>query len=131
MTGRLAVPLTVSGDPTTTATSKSYVDSLRPTFTTITPVASTTWALDYTKMAIVTLNANVALTVSNATEGARYDLIVVQDGTGGRTITWNATKFKWAGGVAPVLSTVGGSIDRFHFVCYDGYLLGVGHRGFA
>lgn len=38
-------------------------------------------------------------------------LTVIQDGTGSRTITWPGT-VKWAGGVAPTLTTAGGSRDK-------------------
>jgi hypothetical protein len=42
-------------------------------------------------------------------------LIVVQDGTGSRTITWNSV-FKWVGATAPTLSTAASSRDQFVFV---------------
>ena len=45
-------------------------------------------------------------------------LRITQDGTGSRTVTWNAI-FKWSAGTAPVLSTAGGAIDILSFV-YDG-----------
>ena len=45
-------------------------------------------------------------------------LILVQDGTGSRLATWPAT-VKWAGGVAPTLTTTGGGIDICSFY-WDG-----------
>jgi hypothetical protein len=52
----------------------------------------------------ITLNANIAtLTLSNPRSGYRYLLRVVQDSTGGRTLTWPAT-VKWPAGTAPTLS---------------------------
>ena len=44
------------------------------------------------------------VTFSNPVEGTVYRLIVIQDGTGSRTITTWPT-IKWAGGTAPTLTT--------------------------
>lgn len=48
----------------------------------------------------------------NMSDGAPIDLLVVQDGTGSRTLTWNAV-FIFENGLAPVLGTAPGSVDRF------------------
>jgi len=45
-------------------------------------------------------------------------LMVIQDSTGGRTLTF-PSNVKWAGGTAPTLSTSGGAIDIISFF-YDG-----------
>ena len=45
-------------------------------------------------------------------------LMLIQDGTGGRTATWPAT-VKWVGGSAPTLSTAAGAVDIVSFY-YDG-----------
>lgn len=47
------------------------------------------------------------------------EIVVTQDATGGRTITWTDTVF-WAGGVPPVLSTAPGATDRLVFTSYNG-----------
>jgi len=49
---------------------------------------------------------------TNPSDGQEIDLLVIQDGTGGRTATWNAA-FLFENTTAPVLSTVAGGIDRF------------------
>lgn len=49
------------------------------------------------------LTANCTLTLSNPKSGGRYLLELVQDSTGGRTVTWPST-VKWPGGTAPTLS---------------------------
>lgn len=49
---------------------------------------------------------------ANGVDGSDIDLIVVQDGTGGRTLTWNSV-FIFENGVAPVLGTAAGAVDRF------------------
>ena len=50
---------------------------------------------------------------TNLLDGAFYALKVVQN-AGGNTLTW-ASGYKWAGGVAPVLSTGASAIDIFTF----------------
>ncbi len=50
-----------------------------------------------------TMNGNVTFTFNNPVSGARYILVLLQDATGGRTVTWPAA-VKWSGGTAPTLS---------------------------
>ena len=59
--------------------------------------------------------ASVALTLSNGSNGKVYRLLLKQDATGGRGITWNTT-VKWRGGSAPTLSTDGNAVDILTFV---------------
>lgn len=66
--------------------------------------------------------ASCALTFTGAdNDGQSYafTMYAVQDGTGGRLITFAST-IKWAGGVLPVLSTAPNAIDVFTFETYDG-----------
>ena len=51
----------------------------------------------------LTLTGNSTLTFLNAVAGNTYVLKMVQDATGGRTVTWPAS-VKWSGGTAPTLS---------------------------
>lgn len=46
------------------------------------------------------------------------EFVLTQNVTGGKTVAWPAS-VKWPGGVAPTLSTAGGSVDRLVFVTYD------------
>jgi hypothetical protein len=55
---------------------------------------------------------------SNMQSGTVYNLLVAQDATGSRTLTYGSV-FKWAGGVVPTLSTAANAIDIFTFI-YDG-----------
>ena len=50
------------------------------------------------------------VTFANPVDGQVYRIIVIQDGTGSRTITTWPT-IKWAGRVAPTLSTTAAYID--------------------
>lgn len=80
-----------------------------------TTTSSVNW--DSGNVQSITLTSSPTLTFSNAQAGGKYDLIVIQDGTGGRTITWPAS-VKWSGG-APTLSSGSSDIDLLSFV-YDG-----------
>jgi hypothetical protein len=53
---------------------------------------------------------------SNSVSGVILTLILVQDGTGSRIVTW-ATEYKWVGGAAPTLSTGANKVDIFTFWC--------------
>lgn len=52
----------------------------------------------------MTLTGNVTFTFSNMRVGTTYVLLISQDGTGGRTITW-PSELRWAGGVSPTINT--------------------------
>jgi hypothetical protein len=58
----------------------------------------------------VTLTAACTLTLSNPRAGERYALVLTQDATGTRLVTWPAS-VKWAGGVPPTLTTAPGGVD--------------------
>jgi hypothetical protein len=57
-------------------------------------------------------------------------LILIQDGTGSRTVTWG-TAYKFPAGVKPVLSTAPGAIDLMSFFCDGTNLYGSYARGLA
>jgi len=66
----------------------------------------------------LTLTGSPTLSFSNGQAGGEYKLILRQDGTGGRTITWPAS-VKWANGDAPTLTVTASGVDVMDFV-YDG-----------
>lgn len=76
---------------------------------------TTNWNMNLGHIAILTLTGNTTLAVSNLKPGV-YVLHVIQDGTGGRTITWPSV-FKWPAGSAPPLTTAANARDLFSFVC--------------
>jgi hypothetical protein len=57
-----------------------------------------------------TMTGACTYTFTNPTYTGRYQLMLVQDGTGSREATWPAT-VKWPGGTAPTLSTAASAID--------------------
>lgn len=73
------------------------------------------WNLDDKQSHILTLTGNVTITPSNMKSGATYAMILKQDGTGSRTVTW-AAAFKWRSGTAPTLSTGASEVDILTFI---------------
>lgn len=67
----------------------------------------------------VTLGGNRTMgSPTNLVAGQTYTWIVKQDGTGGRTLAWNAI-FKWPGGTPPVITATAGAVDKIQGT-YDG-----------
>ena len=58
----------------------------------------------------VTLTGNATLTINNPISGTTYTLVLIQDGTGTRTVTWPGT-LVWQGGAAPTLTVTAGKAD--------------------
>jgi hypothetical protein len=70
----------------------------------------------------ITLTGNCIFTFSNAPasgKGGKFTLILKQDATGSRTTTWPASA-KWAGGMAPTLTTAANAVDVLTFVTTSG-----------
>lgn len=65
-----------------------------------------------------TLTGNVTFSFSNARVGTTYVLVLQQDGTGGRTITWPAG-IRWPGGTAPTPNTTANRVSIFTFVPFS------------
>ncbi len=100
-------------------------------------VSTTTYSLDCNtgNNFILTLTTNSTLSFINPpTTGKVFglNLIIVQDATGNRTITWPAS-VSWGSVGAPTLSTAANSIDIISFVTYNGgtkYLGFLSGKGF-
>ncbi len=90
----------------------------------LTDAATINWDASLGGYGKVTLGGNRTFAApTNLVDGFQYHLEVVQDGTGSRTITWNAV-FVWVGGVAPTLTTTLNKRDIFTFRCDNGKLYG-------
>lgn len=61
--------------------------------------------------------SNGTLTFSNPTAGQTFIVILKQDGTGGRTVTWPT--IKWVNATTPTLTSTANRTDIFAFF-YDG-----------
>jgi hypothetical protein len=78
----------------------------------------------------VTLGATGrTVTFANPIAGQVYRIIVIQDGTGSRTITTWPT-IKWAGGSAPALTTTGGKADIVTLLYANGSYYGDINKNF-
>lgn len=54
---------------------------------------------------------NETITFTDPSNPCNVLMVIVQDGTGSRTITWSGMTIKWAGGVAPTLTTAANGED--------------------
>jgi hypothetical protein len=74
------------------------------------PTIAVNWA--NCNVQYVTLGGNRTFTFAGGQPGARYILIIKQDGTGSRTVTWPSTAvMRWPGGVSAVLTTTATKTD--------------------
>lgn len=63
---------------------------------------------------ILTLTGNCTFTFPTATAGKSFILLLKQDGTGSRTVTWPAA-VKWPGGTAPTITSTASKLDKYIF----------------
>jgi hypothetical protein len=83
--------------------------------TTLTDSATISWDASANQVCSVTLAGNRTFDApTNMVDGGFYSVMIIQDGTGSRTASWNAV-FKWAGGTAPTLTTTASAKDIFVF----------------
>ena len=83
--------------------------------TTLTDGSSITWNAETQDVAKVTLGGNRTIgAASSATTGQFISLLVIQDGTGSRTLTWNSA-YEFASDTAPSLTTTANLGDLFVF----------------
>ena len=83
--------------------------------TTLTDGSSITWNAETQDVAKVTLGGNRTIgAASSATTGQFISLLVIQDGTGSRTLTWNSA-YEFASDTAPTLTTTANLGDLFVF----------------
>jgi len=88
---------------------------LNYTETALTDQATVTWDASTEDVAKVTLAGNRTLAApTNTTTGQFISLLIIQDGTGSRTLTWNAV-FEFASDTAPTLTTTANLGDVFVF----------------
>jgi len=90
-------------------------------FTLQTATGDGTTTFDFTngnKLKFTFGGQNETFTFTAPSKPCALQLMLVQDGTGGRTVTWPAT-IKWPGGTAPTLSTAANAVDIIS-ILYDG-----------
>ncbi len=106
-----AVALTASdiADDLITSAKLNYSES------TLTDQATVTWDASTQDVCKLTLGGNRTLAApTNNTTGQFISILVIQDGTGSRTLTWNAV-FEFAADTAPTLTTTASKGDVFVF----------------
>ena len=82
---------------------------------TLTDQATVAWDASTQDVCKVTLGGNRTLAApTNNTTGQFISILVIQDGTGSRTLTWNAV-FEFASDTAPTLTTTASLGDVFVF----------------
>jgi len=82
---------------------------------TLTDQATVTWDASTQDVCKLTLGGNRTMAApTNNTTGQFISILVIQDGTGSRTLTWNAV-FEFAADTAPTLTTTANKGDVFVF----------------
>jgi len=98
-------------------TPASYAASLSPQ--TLTDGATVNWDMGQSLVAKLTLAGNRTLAKpTNYRVGETWQLWVVQDGTGGRTLAFN-TCYKWGAKGTQSLSSAAGTLDLISVTCLD------------
>ena len=112
----------IGQEPTTTALTASDIADdlitsakLNYSESTLTDQATVTWDASTQDVCKLTLGGNRTLAApTNNSTGQFISILVIQDGTGSRTLTWNAV-FEFATDTAPTLTTTASLGDVFVF----------------
>ena len=104
----------------TTALSLQSGKVINPSVTNYTETAYTantstaiTVSLSNGTVQILTLTGNCTLTMPTAGAGKSFIILLRQDATGSRTITWSTVN--WAGGTAPTITATASKQDIYSF----------------
>lgn len=98
---------------------------------TLTDQATITWDTVQGVFAEVTLTDNRTLAnPTNLINGASYILLIKQDGTGNRTLTFGSA-YKFPGGTDPTLSTAANAVDIIAFLSDGVNLYGTIQKNFS
>lgn len=147
LNGNVTAAKVNTGEVAVLGTAQQYTRTHNFTATALTDGATVAWDLSQNQVAVVTLAGNRAMgNPTNIVAGAVYILIVKQDATGGRTLSFpfgtsgaGNTGYRFAGATsnsgAPTLSTGANKIDILTFVATtstDGtHLYGVSSLNYA
>lgn len=96
------------------------------------------WDVGQKQVRFITLSQNSALAFpTSAKQGATYILVIKQDGTGSRTLSYTAQAanlgsgtWKWPAGTTPTLTTTAGKTDVLTFIFDGTHMLGVSSLNF-
>jgi hypothetical protein len=118
MSGALKIVSAGGGSATLNigSTAVNYILPLPGDVTTLTDGATITPDFSLNNVFTVTLGGNRAMAnPTNPISGQSGSIFIVQDATGGRTLTWGSN-WEWPSGSAPTLSTGANAVDRVDFV---------------
>lgn len=71
---------------------------------------------------IITLTGSATITMPTAVSGKSFTLLLKQDATGSRTVTWATVN--WPGGTAPTITSTASKMDKYVFVSDGTYWYG-------
>jgi len=94
------------------------------------------WNVSVAQAAHLDLNSsfggNVTIAAaSNIQDGGTYIIIVKQDATGGRAITFTPGAYRWPDGIAPTPTITANAVDIFSFISDGTIMYGVGQTNFS
>ena len=93
--------------------------------------SSFSWNLSAAPIIKVALTGNISVVnPTNPVEGGSYTMILIQDATTARTVTWGS-RYIWPAGASGALSTILGSRNVYRFVVENGFLHGIAQTGYA
>lgn len=79
--------------------------------------------LDFGTVQIATLTGNCTFTFPTAVAGQSFTMLLKQDATGGRVVTWPSS-VKWPASTAPTITSTASKGDKFVFTCDGTYWWG-------
>ncbi len=126
VTGAMIVDGTITSSEISTSSAFDFPVSAYFGEETLTDGATIDWNLQTQQVSKVTLAGNRTLNApTNQQAGAFYSLLIVQDGTGSRTLSFNST-YKFTAATAPTLTTTASAKDLIVFRSDGTNLLEVG-----
>jgi hypothetical protein len=86
---------------------------------------STAYTIDLANgsVQILTLTGNCTFTFPTVVSGKGFTLLLLQDATGSRTVTWPAS-VKWPASTAPTITATASKMDKYVFVANGSYWIG-------
>ena len=91
----------------------------------VTANTSTAYTIDLANgsVQILTLTGNCTFTFPTVVSGKGFTLLLLQDATGSRTVTWPAS-VKWPASTAPTITATASKMDKYVFVANGSYWIG-------
>lgn len=96
------------------AAGKFKINASYGNITADTDASTVTFDMNASNTHTVTLGGNRTLAVTNDADGQSFSIIVKQDATGSRTVTW-WSGIRWQDGIVPTLTTTANKWDLFRF----------------